>query len=178
MLATRRLLGAGGGRLAYALQPGPSFTGLTSVIAEGSVSADRSRPKAATCLRRSTSGSRRASTRPILRTRGHCWTSSPEGCASWRAALPSVDPLGRGAQLGDEAATAVTDPTDIGVSNRPSNPYRLRGRAFPSSVGLTGAGGAVEPDRSVGGTRRQGPVAISGFILSKSLHAVSVPSHS
>jgi hypothetical protein len=45
--------------------------------------------------------------------------------------------------------------------------------------GLGGAGDAVEPDcSSLGSTRRHGPVAISGFILSKALHEFSVSSQS
>ena len=45
--------------------------------------------------------------------------------------------------------------------------------------GLGGAGDTVEPDLShLGATRRHGPVAISGLILSKALHEFSVSSQS
>jgi hypothetical protein len=101
----------------------------------------------------------------------------PGGCQPPQAACSlSAGAANSSRQRGDFEGNSRDRPSRDGrnpsfsLSTRPT--YRLRGRAFPSSVGLTGAGGAVEPDCSIGWTRRHGPVA------SRSLHAVSVPLHS
>src|SRR3954454_19657720 len=62
---------------------------------------------------------------------------------------------------------------------RPRLAPNAEGHGLIFCGGLGGAGDAVEPDcSSLGSTRRHGPVAISGLILSKALHEFSVSSQS
>ena len=75
-----------------------------------------------------------------------------------------------GAEAGDRDPVFGLAPCELAERARVP-----KGQGLTFCGGLGGAGDAVEPDcSSLGSTRRHGPLAISGLILSKALHEFSV----